>query len=96
MATNKQAYNSTLANVASDSAAAASLFASNVAARGRYVFNDSTAVLYLKFGTVASSTSHTVQIAAGGYYEFPIPLYTGAVTGRWSATNGNARTTELY
>jgi hypothetical protein len=83
----------TLANVAS-SATSVNLFAANGAAQGRAVTNDSTAVLYLKFGTTASATSYTVQLAAGAYYEFPRPTYGGAVDGIWASANGNARTTE--
>lgn len=83
----------TLANVAS-SASSVTIFAANAAAKGRTVYNDSTAVLYLKFGTTASTTSYTVQLAAGDYFEFPQPLYGGAVDGIWAAANGAARTTE--
>lgn len=85
----------TLANVAS-SATNVTLFA---AAAGRVqmrtIFNDSTAVLYVKFGATASASSYTVQIAAGGYYEFPCPgdVYGGQVDGIWASANGNARVT---
>jgi len=81
----------TMANVAS-SASNVTLFAA-AAANGRAVYNDSTAVLYLKFGGTASATSYTVQVAAGGYYEFPQPLYTGQVDCLWASANGNARVT---
>ena len=62
-------------------------------ANGRAVFNDSTATLYLLFGTPASTTSYTVQIAPGGYYEFPAAngMYCGQADGVWSAVNGSAR-----
>jgi hypothetical protein len=60
---------------------------------GRTVYNDSTSVLYLKFGAVASASDYTVQIAAGGYYEFPLPLYMGEVDGIWTSANGYARLT---
>lgn len=83
----------TTANVAS-SATNVTLFAANGSANGRAVFNDSSAVLYLKFGTTASSTSYTVQLAAGALYEFPQPLYAGQVDGIWASANGAARTTE--
>lgn len=86
----------TLANVAS-SATSVTLFAANVNAQARTIFNDSSAILYVKFSqdlSAASSTSFVVQIAAGGYYEFPQPLYDGAVTGIWASANGNARTSE--
>ena len=85
----------TLANVAS-SASSVTLFAADTTAGtngGRTVFNDSTAVLYVKFGTTASATSYTVQIPAGGYFEFPLPLYDGEVDGIWASANGNARLT---
>ncbi len=83
----------TLANVAS-SASSVTLFSPSQAA-GRYVFNDSSAVLYIKYGTTASATSYTVQVAAGGFYEFPQPLYKGRVDALWASANGNARCTEV-
>ena len=84
----------THANVAS-SASSVTLFAANTEARARYVFNDSSSVLYIKFGTTASVTSYAVQVAAGAFFTFPTPLYAGRVDGIWAAANGNARTTEL-
>lgn len=83
----------TTSNVAA-SASSTVVLAANTNANARTVFNDSTAVLYLKFGATASATSYTVQLAAGGFFEFPAPLYTGEVDGIWAAANGNARTTE--
>jgi len=84
----------TLTNVSS-SATSVSLLASNAAAISRTCFNDSTQILYLKWGTTASATSHTIQIGPNGYYEFPQPLYKGAVDGIWAAANGSARLTEM-
>ena len=89
----RQATTATVATVAS-SASSVALFAANSGARGRSVWNDSTQVLYLKYGTTASTSSYTVQLAAGAYFEFPQGLYAGAVDGIWAAANGNARTTE--
>lgn len=61
---------------------------------GRAVYNDSTATLYLLFGTGATTTSYTVQVGPGGYYEFPAaPMYCGEVDGVWSSATGSARTT---
>lgn len=82
----------TLANVSS-SATNVTLFAAKSTAVGRTIWNDSTAVLYVKFGATASTTSYTVQIAAGGYYEFPQPTYAGQVDGIWASANGAARVT---
>lgn len=84
----------TLANV-SGSATSVTLFASNAAARGRTIHNDSTATLYLKFGATASTTSYTVKLDSDAYYEFPSPLYTGVVDGIWSSATGAGRTTEV-
>lgn len=83
----------TLANVAS-SATVVTLQASNAARRAWKCFNDSTSALYIKHGAAASLTSFTVKVPAGGYYEMPAPVYTGAITGIWDTANGNARVTE--
>jgi hypothetical protein len=61
---------------------------------GRVVFNDSSAILYLFYGTGATTTNYTVQIGPGGYYEFPAAsMYCGQVTAVWSSATGYARTT---
>jgi hypothetical protein len=83
----------TLENVAS-SATNVTLFDSNAAAKGRMIHNDSTAVLYVKFGATATSSSYTVKMASDSYYEFPEPVYTGIVDGIWASANGSARCTE--
>lgn len=82
-----------LTNVAS-SASSVSILASNANRIGAVVCNDSTAILYLKFGATASATSYTVQMQPNDYFETPFG-YTGAIDGIWSAANGNARVTEL-
>jgi hypothetical protein len=84
----------TLENVAS-SATNVTLFDSNAAAKGRMIHNDSTAVLYVKFGATATSSSYTVKMASDSYYEFPEPVYTGIVDGIWASANGSARCTEV-
>ena len=85
----------TLSNVAS-SATSVTVLAANTSRKGACIFNDSTAVLYLKFGATASTSSYTVQIAASGYFELPLPnVYTGIMDGIWASANGNARVTEL-
>lgn len=85
----------TLANIAS-SASNVTLQALNASRKGWVVFNDSTAVLYIKFAATASATSYTVQVPAGGYYELPKQnaIYTGIIDGIWASANGNARVTE--
>jgi len=46
----------------------------NVLRKMAVVFNDSPAVLYLKFGTGVSSTNFTVKMKAQSFFEFPIPI----------------------
>lgn len=87
----------TLSNVAS-SASSVTLLSSNAARKGATIFNDSTAVVYVKFGTTASNSSYTVQIASLGYYELPFTgqgIYTGRIDAIWASADGNARVTEL-
>lgn len=77
------------------SASNVAILASNANRLGATVFNDSaSAVLYIKLGTSASTSSYTTQIFPSGYYEIPFN-YTGAIEGIWSAAVGNARITEL-
>lgn len=83
----------TLANVASSGTNVTVFAAATGRVNMRTVFNDSTQVLYLKFGATASSSSYTVQLSAGAYYEFPQPVYGGQVDGIWASANGNARVT---
>lgn len=84
----------TLTNV-NDSNVSATLLAANSSRLGATIFNDSDQILYVKFGTTASSSSFTVKMAAGDYYEVPY-LYTGKIDGIWAAdSTGAARITEF-
>jgi hypothetical protein len=83
----------TLANVAG-STSSVTLIASNTARLGATIFNDSTSILYVKFGSTASATSFTVRMVSNAYYEVPYN-YNGIITGIWVSATGNARVTEL-
>lgn len=88
----------TLSNVAG-SATSVTLLAANTARIGATITNDSSALLYIKFGTTASTTSYTVVLAGAAsapfsYYEVPAG-YTGRIDGIWASAAGNARVTEL-
>jgi hypothetical protein len=73
-----------------------SLLASNTSRKNASFYNDSAAILYLKLGATASTTSYTVQIPSGGYYELPVDrIYTGAIDGIWASATGAVRITEL-
>jgi hypothetical protein len=83
-----------LSNV-SASASSVQLLASTAGRRMVTIHNDSTATLFVKFGTTASATSYTVEMVAGAYFEFPHPVFTGRVDGIWESANGSARITEM-
>lgn len=72
-----------------------SLLALNANRKQATFYNDSTAILYLKLGSTASTTSYTVQLVAGAYYELPWKSYTGAIDGIWASATGAVRITEL-
>lgn len=70
------------------------LLAANTARVGFAIYNDSASVCYLKFGATASSTSFTVLLSAGSYYEYAgHGVYTGQVDALWSTATGAARVT---
>lgn len=73
----------TLSAVA-DSASSVTLAAANTARCFFTLVNDSTEILYLKYGATASLTSYTYKIAAGGTWEMPSPIYTGIIDGIWA------------
>jgi len=91
--TPRQAGTATLSNVGA-SVTSVTLLAANVARIGATVYNDSTALLYVKFGTTASTSSFTVRVASQGYYEVPFG-YTGRIDGIWASANGSARVSEM-
>lgn len=84
----------TLSNVAGN-ASSVQLLASTAARRGAYFFNDSAAICYLKLGTTASTTSFTIKMAAGSFYELPSPCYTGRIDAIWASADGAMRITEV-
>jgi hypothetical protein len=72
------------------------ILAANANRRGAIIFNDSTSLLYISYGTgTTSTTSFSVRVAAGAVYLLDVPLYNGAMTGTWSAVNGAARVTDI-
>lgn len=85
----------TLTNV-NDTASSTTLLAANANRLTATIYNDSPSLLYVKFGTTASTTSFNVRIGAQGFYEIPVPTYTGRIDGIWSAdASGAARIMEL-
>jgi hypothetical protein len=90
-----RATTATLTSVA-DAATSATLVASNTSRMGVIVHNDSTSILYLKYGAAASTTSYTYRLEPNATWEMPWPVYTGIIDGIWSANaSGSARVTEM-
>jgi hypothetical protein len=71
------------------------LIASNSSRFAVNIVNDSSATLYLKFGTSASTTSYTVKLYTDDVYTVYGSEYTGIITGIWSSATGNAYVTEV-
>lgn len=93
-ATETRPATSSISSVAG-SASSVTLLASNANRRLATIFNDSTAILYVKFGATASTSSYTVQMGPSAYFEIPQPVYSGIIDGIWASATGNARITEL-
>lgn len=79
-----------------DSASSQQLLAANASRQMATIFNDSTEILYVKFGTTASTTDYNVRLSAGAYFELPGPVvYAGRIDGIWAAdASGSARMAE--
>ena len=80
----------TLSNV-SGSASSVTCAAANAARVSLTIHNDSTATLFAKYGTTASATSYTWEVAPGLHLN--IVGYSGRVDCIWSAATGDARVT---
>lgn len=79
-----------------DTASSTTLLASNANRLGASIQNDSSAVLYVKCGTTASTTDYSARLVQYGYYEVPAN-YTGRIDGIWATdpNDGAARITEF-
>lgn len=94
----QKAPTATLTNV-SASASSVTLLSANTARIGATITNDSSAVVYIKFGTTASTTSYTVSLAGAAsapfsYYEVPAG-YTGRIDAISASATGTLRITEI-
>lgn len=63
--------------------------------KGLIIFNDSTAILYVKFGATASASDFTFRLTPQGVYEMRAPIYTGIIDVIHASANGFVRNTEL-
>jgi hypothetical protein len=82
-----------------DSATAVSLVASNSGRKGLVITNDSSARLFVGYGTVdPTTTNYTFVLLSGQTWEMtPSNVFTGQLKGIWETDNndGAARLTEL-
>lgn len=78
----------------SGSASSVTLLSANVDRLAAEIYNDSTAILYVKLGTTASASDFTSKIFPEGTYVVP-QVYTGRVDGIWASATGAARITEV-
>lgn len=83
--------NTAVTVTASDSTA---VLAANGDRQRATIFNNGAATVYLSLGSVATTTSHTLQMAPNSYFEVP-GGYRGAITHRGSSTTGTLQVTEL-
>lgn len=84
----------TIISINADGYAQTTLLAPNKLRLGATVYNDSSAHLYLSFGSIATTSNFTVILISGAYYEVPFG-YTGIITAIWDSSTGFARVTEL-
>jgi len=82
---------STTTSVAA-SATSVELLAANSNRVEAVITNDSTAILYVKLGTGATTSDYTIALNAEE--SLVIDKYTGVVHGVWASAVGNARITE--
>jgi hypothetical protein len=77
-----------------DTANSTTLLAANTSRKEAIIYNDSTAILYVKFGTTASATDFTYKVQPDGAIDDI--RYTGRIDGIWASdASGAARITEL-
>ena len=81
-----------------DSASNVTLIASRNARKGFYIWNNSTEILYVKFGATATVDDWSVRLDPDAFYEAPTLCYTGIVDGIWAnnTLTGVAQITEVY
>jgi hypothetical protein len=62
------------------------------------ILNLGTSNLFVNISgaTATATTANSVLIAANGYFELPQPIYTGLITGIWSATGGSGANITEY
>ncbi|MBW4421545.1 MAG: hypothetical protein KME13_20360 [Myxacorys californica WJT36-NPBG1] len=76
------------------STTAVSILAANGSRKGATITNNSTATLSIDFAATVTTAAFSLQLFSNDYFEVPYG-YTGAISGIWSAVNGNALVREF-
>jgi len=76
------------------SIASVAILAANANRKGATIWNASTATLFMDLDAAATAADYAAKLDPGGYYEVPFG-FTGAISGIWSAANGNALVREF-
>lgn len=85
--------NATVSSVNS-SASNVTLLSAKQGRRGFTIWNNSSAILYVKLGATATSSDCTKKLIADEFWFCPIE-YNGRVDGIWASANGSALVTEI-
>jgi len=88
-----QKSSSALTTLVSGATGSTVLLLNNASRIAASIYNDSTSILYVKFGTGATSSSYKTPLNASTYYEIP-GGYTGIISGFWATLTGSARISE--
>lgn len=92
----KQSASTASLTALASSATSAQLLAANAARKGLTLYNTDANAVLVKYGTTASATSFTVRITQNGYWEMPLPTYTGRIDAIWEGDGaGSLYATEL-
>jgi len=70
------------------------IMATNLSRLGGTIYNEGTAICYVKLGSTATTTSYSIQVQPGGYYEIPFS-YIGQVDGITASGTALLRITTL-
>lgn len=80
----------------SDSDSNQTLLSANLDRKGLILFNNSTAIAYVKFGATATSSDFTIRLVPYGTYDSNMPVYTGRIDAIWASNaSGSMLITEL-
>jgi nucleoside-diphosphate-sugar epimerase len=86
-------FNTAAVTSVNDQATSTTLIAANTLAKERIIYNDSSSIMYIKFGITASATDYTAKLFPD---DIIITKYTGRIDVVWSAdSSGAAKVTEL-